>query len=229
MARMISVKLSTILILKLILRHIRMCLQLYGENKYSTAIQSFYDVLKEKYDRYEELKMERLFAHDTIAMSERKLKNMVRTVFNRCKEYERENNDSFLLKSFFPNGRFGAVIKQDRTGIIRDVEQIILKFENLGDKHPLFKLAAMLKAKINKLRKAIRDYNEALRQENLSQAEVELAKEAACKQYAKNHFDAKMEKGRSSADDMFPDLNVKPKDEPIENGSESETGGTEAA
>ena len=227
MARMISIKLSTLLVLKLILRHIRMCIQLYGENKYSTAIQHFYDVLKEKYEQYEDLKMERLFAHDTVAMSERHLKNMVRTVFNRCKEYERENNDSFLLKSFFPGGRFGGIIKQDRTGIIRDVEQIILKFENLGEKHPLFKLAAMLKAKVNKLRKAISSYNEALRQENLSQAEVELAKEAACKQYAKNHFDAKMEKGRSSADDMFPNLYVKAKNEPIENGATEE--GADAA
>ena len=41
------------------------------------------------------------------------------------------------------------------------------------------------------------------------------------KQYAKNFFEAKQEKGREKADLMFPPLSAKQKEEPVEELSEA--------
>ncbi|MFC1476539.1 hypothetical protein ACFL5S_01085 [Fibrobacterota bacterium] len=41
------------------------------------------------------------------------------------------------------------------------------------------------------------------------------------KQYAKNYFEAKQEKGREKADLMFPPLSAKQKEEPVEELSEA--------
>ena len=50
---------------------------------------------------------------------------------------------------------------------------------------------------------------------------VDIAKEVLKKQYAKNYFEAKQEKGREKAEQMFPPLSAKQKEEPVEELSEA--------
>ena len=229
MARMLSKSNSATVCLRSSLRHIRLCNRIYGDNKYSQVINPCYEALKEKYDQYELVRLDRYFANDNLYMCDHLLDNGIRTAFELCNQYERENNDAFLLDSFFQNGRFGSIIRKNHSKELNDVEQLALKFENLGDKHPLFKLAAVLRGDIRRVRKAMKEYNEAIRLEKLAFAEVDIAKEALRKQYAKNYFDAKQEKGRVKADYMFPVLSAKPKEEPVEEVSENPDQSAQAA
>jgi len=144
------------------------------------------------------------------------LDNDIRTCYERCNQYERENNDAFLLDTFFPDGRFGDIIRKRHAQELHVVEQLALKFENLGDTHPLFYLAAELRNGISSANGTVREYNEAVRKEQLALAEVDIAKEALRKQYAKNYFDAQQEKGRVKADYLFPSLSAKNHDDPVE-------------
>ena len=221
MAKMLSKQNSTPLFLRSTLRHIRLCNRIYGDNKYSQAINPLYETLQEKYDRYEMMKLDRYFASDNLFMCDHMLDNDIRTSHESCNQYERENNDAFLLDTFFPNGRFGDIIRKSKAKELNIVEQLALKFETLGDQHPLFKLAAELREGISKVRRAMEEYNEAIREEKLALAEVDIAKEALRKQYAKNYFDAKQEKGRVKADFMFPAITSKLKEVPVEEISDT--------
>lgn len=229
MAKMLYTRNSTPLFLRSTLRHIRLCNRIYGDNKYSQAINPCYEVLKEKYDQYEQARLDRYFASDNLFMCDHMLDNQIRTAFERCSQYERENSDAFLMDTFFPNGRFGEMIRKSHAKELNEVEQLALKFENLGDKHPLFKLAAELRSDIRKVRKAMKEYTESIRTEKLALAEVDIAKEVLRKQYAKNYFDAKQEKGRVKADYMFPSLSSKLKDEPEEESPDNPEQDAQAA
>ena len=229
MAKMLSKRNSTPLYLRSTLRHIRLCNRIYGENKYSQAIIPSYDALKLKYEAYEQARLDRYFASDNLFMCDHMLDNAIRTSHERCNQYERENKDAFLLDTFFPDGRFGDIIRQSHAKELNVVEQLALKFESLGDKHPLFKLAAELSGVIRKVKKAMKEYNEAIRTEQLALAEVDIAKETLRKQYAKNYLNAKLEKGRVKADYMFPSLTTKLKDEPVEESSDTPDQSAQAA
>lgn len=105
-----------------------------------------------------------------------------------------------IMLSNFPEGRFGDILRMSHAKELNVVEQLAVKFENLGDKHPLFNLAAEMRDGIGRVREAMKEYNETIRLEKLALAEVDIAKEALRKQYAKNYFDAKQEKGGVKAD-----------------------------
>jgi len=207
--------------LRAALRHIRLCNRIYGDNKFSQDITPLYDALKQKHEQYEQAKLDRYFASDTLFMCDTMLDNDIRTAYERCNQYERENKDAFLRDAFFPDGRFGDIIRKTHAKELNLVEQLALKFENLGDTHPLFKLAAELREGINRVNKTTQEYNEAVRKEQRALAEVDIAKEALRKQYAKNYFDAKQEKGRLKADYMFPSLNSNNNDEPEEENTDT--------
>ncbi len=209
MAKMLSKRDSTNKHLNTARRHIRCCNQTFGKNIYTTAITPVYNQLQAKNVAYKEAIINRIDANDDTKMSDYVLDNGVCTVFEEAKRYDRDHIEGLVLRSLFPDERFGDLIKINRENEPNVIEKLVLRIENLGEQHPLYKNGAMLKGLIEKVRGSFKISYDAEREKKLAQGEVEIEKEALRKQYAKNYFDARQEMGREKANTLFPSLSTR--------------------
>ena len=191
-------------------RHIRLCNQVTGAQKYAKAIQPQYAALTEKHAQYKQVIDNRIDAYDDMILHDREQDNSVRTAFERCKQYERENPNDPVLHIIFPHEKYGELIRKNLFKEPNSIEQLAVKFESLGPKHKLFPIAAYLRKYIACMRKSVRAFREALRKEKVAQAQEEMVKSELRTQYEANYLDARKDMGRVHADSLFPKLAQKP-------------------
>lgn len=187
-------------------RHIRLCKQTKGAEKFAAFIQALYDELIVRQKAAGEKDQERENSYDDLILSDTVLDDSVRTAFEKCKQYDRDNPGKAILLKMFPDGKFTPIINTERTVEPDVVEQLALRFESLGAEHPLIGMAADLRARIQQTRQAIGVYNETIRQQKLAEAEEEIARGALRRKYEANMLDARKEFGKTLADRLFPQI-----------------------
>lgn len=206
-------------------RHMRLCNQITGAQKYAQAIQPQFTALEEKDAQYQQAVDDRTDAYDDMILRDRELDNAVRTAFEKCRQYDRENPNDPVLQVIFPHETFGELIRKNLFKEPNSIEQLAVKFEGLGPKHKLFPLASYLRKYIACMRKSVRAFREALRKEKVAQAQEEMAKSELRTHYEANYLDARKDVGRVHADSLFPRLTHKPVipvvDEPEEESVEA--------
>jgi len=209
MARMLNKQNSSRVHLNACRRHIRFCNQFKSAEKYALTLQPAYDNLIQKTATVQTLLEKRQDALDDLLQYHADLVNAVRTVFDRCKGYMRQNPNDPILNLIFPEGRYGDIIEVPRPKLPVLVEQIALKIESLGETHPLFLLAAELRSQIKAPKEAFEAFQASARAYQLARAEEAIARANLRKQYEINYLEARKEYGRATADHLFPQINSK--------------------
>lgn len=190
-------------------RHIRLCNQIPGAAKFAQAIKPKYNLLIEKHKAVKAAVDNRIDACDDMLLQDRGVDNEVRTGFEKCIQHDREHPNEPVLRSIFSDEKFGDIIHKNRQKELNSIEQLIVKFEALGEKHPLYAVAEDLKKGMAKLRKATAVFNEAVRAEKIALAEEDVAREELCAAYEANYLDARKGVSREFANSLFPRLNHK--------------------
>lgn len=206
-------------------RHQRLCRQVNGAQKYAQAIEPQCAAVHEKNIQYQKTVTARIHAYDDLVLHNRMEDDGIRTVFEKCNQYERENPGDPVLHIMFPHETFGEIVRKNMFKEPDTVEQLAAKFETLGENHALYPLAAFLRGHIAGMRQSVEAYQEAVRNEKVAQAQVEMAKNYLRDQYEANYLDARKEMGRKHAEYLFPKLTNKPVAEvPVEpDGKVAET------
>lgn len=185
-------------------RHIRFCRQFKGAEKYATRIEPVYQELINKQAITKSEKEKRQDAYDDVILYDTALDNGVRTVFEKCQQFDRENMSELVLKKIFPEEKYGHIVKMPYAEEPAEIEKIVIRIENLGAEHPLFPLAAELREKITKCQTAITNHYEAIRQQKRAEAEEEIAQAKLRQIYENNYLDARKEFGKVNAEQLFP-------------------------
>ncbi len=204
MAEMLSIQESVGKYLEKTSRHQRMCHKVAGAQKYAEAINSDYKGLVEKNTMYREAKYEKFHAYDLMILNNNNMDDGVRTVFEKCSQYDRENPADLVLHLIFPDGTFGKFVRNNifKESVI--VEQLVVRLESLGKDHSLASVSNILKKSLREMGKSILAYHEAVRHEKIAKTELELSKDRLRKQYEANYLDARKELGRKVASQLFP-------------------------
>ena len=187
-------------------RHIRLCKQVKGAEKYASNMETAYSQLVNKKKLTEEKSDARVYAYDDMIFRDMDLDNGVRTSFEKCKQFDRDNPGQAVLNKIFPEGKFTVITNVERTKEPDVVEQLAVRFENLGGDHPLYGTAAYLRERITASRESINAYYEAIRGQKVAEAEEEIAQADFRRQYEANYLDARKEFGRTMAERLFPSI-----------------------
>ncbi len=186
-------------------RHTRLCYQVSGADKFAKAIEPVYEAVEEKNRDYRNAVYTRYHAHDTMTLQNSRLDNAVRTAFEKCKQHDRQNPGKAILERLFPGRVYGHLVNNSMFKESLLVEQVAIRFENLGEEHPLYNEAAILRSFIQEMRSAIVLFNTTEQQEKEALTKRALAMADLRKQYETNYLDARKELGKAIAKHLFPD------------------------
>ena len=217
MAILLNIRFSTLKFIDAVRRHLRLCKQSPGTQKYIDAIEGVYLKFIEICALLQEAANAVTDAYDDIIQADEVLDNAVRTVFEKCKQFDRDHKSIGVLQKIFPEKKFGPIIKEKRSKEIALVEQMIVKFESLGPKHPLFPMAAYLRKQLAIIKRANKAYGEAIHKETLAKAQVDIAKGNLMARYEENYLEARKDLGKNNAEKLFPKLiSKKTREESVE-------------
>jgi hypothetical protein len=195
-------------------RHRSLCNRIPGGKKYAEAIVSHYMVLEDKIREFREVTYHRLHCRDLLEQHNQNMDDGVRTVYEKCKQHDRENPDDQILSLVFPETAFGPYVRNNIFKEPAIVEQLVVRLESLGKEHPMYAVAGLLKKPLREMRKAILAFREGERHEKIAKTERDLSKGDLVKQYRTNYFDACKDLGKKKASQLFPRTPQK-KTEPV--------------
>lgn len=190
-------------------RHTRLCRQTSGAEVLINAISPIGQQLDEKKKLCDLAAEARENVYDDILLADRDLDNAVRNAFDASKQYERSNPGSPVLSKLFPNGTFSDIVRMPYADEPDETEKLAVRIASLGNQHPLFVHADTLRARAEAVRKAIQSFKDALKAEKAAEAEVEIAKLAAIRQYEHNYLEARKTLGVMLAERLFPALHAR--------------------
>ncbi len=185
-------------------RHVRFCRQIKGGDKYATNIDPAYQELIHKKAVTVSEREKRQDTYDDLQRFDTALDNMVRTVFEKCVQFDREHITEIVLKKIFPDEKYSHIIRLPYRDEPTEVEKIAIRIESLGASHALYPLAAELREKVNQSRNAIDMYYEAIRQQKRAEAEQEIAAAQLRRIYEINYLEARKDLGKENAEQLFP-------------------------
>ena len=209
MARMLQDRDSTDSHLNTTRRHVRLCKQIKGAETLAEAIQPAYQQLQQKQADTQAKAEARQEAYDDLLLSDTDLDNAVRTTFEKCKQFDRENPGLPVLAQIFPDQTYSSIINIPREQEPDVVEKLAIRLENMGETHSLFPVAAELRARITTSRNTITAFHTAVREQKMAEAEEEIAQAALRQQYEINYLEARKLFGRQTAERLFPRLGAK--------------------
>jgi hypothetical protein len=203
MARLLYKHDSLALHIRLTRRHIRLCGQVKGGASYAQAIQPELDNLLQKEEALSAAVEVSENAYDDLILKDSFLDDSVRTLFERSKQYDRENREgvSVLL---FPDLTFSDIVNMPYSEEPKKVSSLIQKLETLSPAHELRSLAGTLQQKVNDVNVALDARQQAADTVRRCQVDVELAKNEIRAQYEANYLDARKVSGRQTAESLFP-------------------------
>ena len=200
----------------------RLCRQIKGGDKYVVQIESFYNVLIEKQQASEQAKFEKEGTYDDVVLNDRDLDSAVRTLFEKAKQYDRENPGCPLLIRLFPDGKVSSIIYASLKDEPTIVEQLISRIDALGKEHPLQTEKTGLHTNIDKCRAALTAYHDAIRAQKTVEALEEIAQADLRRQYEFNYLDIAKDYGKRYANRFFPAISSASKISPDEEAEELE-------
>ena len=223
MASLITSRDSAERCINLARRHQRLAKIVVNDGKLSGQMIPSMDQVKVKIDLLMQKSEAREDAFDDQALADKFLDDTIRSIFGDCQKFDRTNPTAMVLRKIFPDEKFGEIVRLPFNTEIRAAEQMKLRLEKLGEKHPLYANVALLHKKIEAGKKAIADKNSAIRDEKMAEAEVDIDKEALIRQYENNYLDARKKYGKATAEKLFPEtrsrrsqVETEEEDEPTE-------------
>lgn len=186
-------------------RHIRLCGQIRGGAPYAKAIQPKLDSLIQKENALSVARDASENAYDDMILKDTGLDNAVRTLFERSRQYDRENGGgvSVLL---FPDLTFSGIVSMPNSEEPKKVSTLIQKLETLDPSHEIRALADTLQEKLNAVNAALSARQKAADNIRRCQVEEELAKNEVRMQYENNYLDARRTLGKQIAESLFPKI-----------------------
>ncbi len=206
MAQMLFERDSTNKHLNATRRHMRFARKIKGGETLVTVIEPYYNnLIAKKEERLAKITL-REDANDDLSYADSLLDNAVRNAFRACEKYDREHPDNRALLTVFPSGKFGDLVKLPVQEEPDEVDNVVLRFESLGEDHPLFAEAATLAADVTNSKDAITILNTAIKAVKVAEAEEEMAQANLRRQYENNYLQARSTFGRTVAERIFPKL-----------------------
>ncbi len=187
-------------------RHIRFVRKIKTGETLAAAIEPHYNnLIAKKEERLAKVTL-REDANDDLSYADSVLDNAVRNAFSACEKYDREYPDNRALRTVFPDGKFGDLIKLPIQEEPDEVDNVVLRFQSLGEDHPLFIEAETLASVVTNSKTAISALRAAIKAVKIAEAEEEMAQANLRRQYENNYLQARSTFGRSVAERIFPKL-----------------------
>ncbi|MDR2286121.1 MAG: hypothetical protein LBE04_01395 [Prevotellaceae bacterium] len=205
MARLLYKQDSVVLHKRLTRRHIRLCGQIKGGATCASAIQPKLDnlliteqALSVANETYEN-------TSDDLILKDADLDNAVRTLFERSRQYDRENGGNVAVL-LFPDLTYSDIINMPYAEEPKKVSTLIQKLETLEQGHELRSLIDVLQQKVNAVNAALDAKQQAADNVRRCQVQEELTKNEVRAQYETNYLDARKTLGRQVAESLFPKI-----------------------
>ena len=204
-------------------RHMSLCRQTAGGEKYESLMKPVYDGYQLKLTALQKAEDEKDMATDVVYLCDNMLDDTIRKGQARAKEFDRENMTE-ITTMIFPKGNISDIVNAP----IRKEPDLALelaqKIESLGNDHALYPLAAEIRAQVEKCKAAFADEAEKIKLVGQAEVEVTLAKLAVIKQYSSNYFIAAQDHGKQYAENLFPRLYTRKPKEEVPAEEDEETG-----
>ena len=222
MAQLLYERQSSNAHLNAVKRHMRLCRQIKGGDKYAVQIEVNYNTLIEKQQASEQAKFEKESAYDDVVLNDSDLDNTIRTLFEKAKQYDRENPGRPVLSRLFIDGKLSGIIYASLKNEPALAEQLIARLDALGEGHSLSEEKAKVQADVDKCQTALTAYQEAITAHKSVVALEEIAQADLRRQYEFNYLDIVKEFGKRFANRFFPVISSAPKITPEEETEEPE-------
>ncbi|MBN2091075.1 hypothetical protein JW964_15790 [candidate division KSB1 bacterium] len=206
MAQMPRFQDSTEKLLDISRRHERLCSLVPDGEKLATAIHEKFVDLEAKHQNALKCRQLRENVLDDANLCELHLENSIRTLFERCKQFDRDNPNASILYKIFPEGKFSPYIDKQHEAILDKSIKLLQRLESLGTEHAIYEQAGQLQEKIGKARLALQKFSEILQTEKQALTAEQMAKDALREQYHINYYEARKLFRKNYADRLFPDI-----------------------
>lgn len=185
-------------------RHQRLSKQVVNDETLSNQMQPEMEECKSKMGLLLLKSEAREDAYDDMVLSDRLLDDEIRSLFERCKQFDRDHPDKMVLSKIFPEEKFGEIVRLPYATEINEANKIVLRLESLGVEHDLVPSIVKMQDKITGATTAQEALSDAIRKEKMAEAEVEIAKGALIKRYEHNYLYAREKYGKANAEKLFP-------------------------
>jgi hypothetical protein len=203
MARLLYPQDSTAAHSRLIRRHIRLCGQVKGGATFAQAIQPVLDNLLQKKQALAVAEEVSENAYDDLILKDSYLGDAVRTLFERSRQYDRENGTAVSVL-LFPDLTFSDIINLPYSEKPKKVGDIIRKMGTLDPKHELHPLIETLQQKVDAVNSALDTRRQAADNVRKCHVDIDLAKNAIRKRYEDNYLESRKSLGKYVAESLFP-------------------------
>ena len=204
MAQLLYERHSTNIHLNTTKRHIRLCRQFDGTQTLVSAIEPDLSTLQEKEAASGQARFDKESARDIVSLNDNSLDGKVKTCFERCKQYDRENPGRPVLPIVFPDGKFTTITMASLESEPDLAAQMVTRLGSLGTDHPLNELVAGINEGISKCREALSAYHDSIKLLKSAEADEEIAKLNLRRQYEFNYYDSVKQFGKNFAEHLFP-------------------------
>jgi hypothetical protein len=203
MASMLREKDSTERHLNLCHRHVRLCNLQKGAELLANNMKSAMQNLGSKQENTKQKQLAREEAYDDVILADVNLDNGVKTSFEKCKQFDRDNVGENILPRIFPDSKFTTITELNRYEEPAAVNLLAVRLENLGPNHPLLGLAQDLRKQVAESLAAIEKLRQAEAAEKTASTEEDLARVALRKQFELNYLEARKIFGKEQAERLF--------------------------
>jgi hypothetical protein len=186
-------------------RHTRLCSQAKGTESLIASIKPVIATCTVKQEALKAATKELDESYDLWIFMDGLLDKAVKNTASRCKEFDRDNPGPGICLSIFPEGT-EVITKENRENEPDIVDNLAVRFENLGSEHELFSCAAKLREAAQKSRDACNSHKQIAKKVDIAKTELDIAKSELINQYISNMLDAEKSFGRDFANRLFPIL-----------------------
>jgi len=187
-------------------RHIRLCRQVPGTEGLVNAMIPYESDLQNKHTLTTQAIRNREAANDTLILKDALLDNQVRTLFDKAKEFDRDNPGQIVLKALFPDGKFTTITNAPMQDEPTQVRQLLVRLDSLGGRHQLAAMKPPITAAIEASETAQTNYVNSIKEQKSQEVVEEIAKASLRKQYEVNFYNAGIQFGKAYANLLFPVL-----------------------
>jgi hypothetical protein len=197
-------------------RHMRLCAQTAGGEKYQKEIEPYYDALEVKITEHKTAQKNNTGALDIERLNKSILNDCLRDLQGRSKEFDRNHPGSNTVTFLFPDGNISSVVNLSDSDAPKEVHSITQKIISLGADHTLYPFAAQIETLIGKCKISLTNRETLAQAESDANTELVISKIALVNKYNGDFFVAASDVDKNFAEKLYPKLNppAKSKDNP---------------
>jgi hypothetical protein len=224
MAQLLYERQSTDAHLNAVRRHMRLCRQVKGGEQYAARIEAYQKDLEERQKITIKAIQDKESASDDVTLYDTDLDNSIRTLHEKCKQFDRDNTGRPVLNQLFTDGKLSTIIYAHVENEPDMADQLLTRLAALGASHPLNEQSPAIKTNIEKCRAALSIYHDAIKLQKAAEAVEEISKSNLRRQYEFNFLDLSKELGKNAANRLFPVISSSSRTSPDEgdNGNSNE-------